>query len=161
MKRRSFEIAAAVILTSTLSLPSFSAQGTVEISAVLPKSCNFNGDLTASILMNSSIQQVGSLSLTCNYTGTIQVQMMTDDGTVLKSPDEPGAEALYRIRWTNPSPEAIPWFSSGTGTTFGAYTSSTGPNYNVARSSTVEVQVLDPSSIGGTYTDTVVFMVSP
>jgi hypothetical protein len=153
----------AIVLMTTLIAGSNAADTQTELTAFLPPSCQFAGNLSASIPATPfAIQTVGNLDLVCNYVGTVNIRMLTDDGTVLKVPGEPGAEAGYRIRWLNPVPSGTaPWNSAGSAATFGPWVGLTSPTHNATQSSAVQVQILDPMTIGGTYTDTVTFTVSP
>ncbi len=132
----------------------------INIQADEPQSCAFTGSLVGTVPPTPFVNHtVGNLGFSCNYVGAVSIGMETDDGTVLKVPGEPGSDILYQIRWL--VPPNMPWNSSGTHAVFGPWLGNTQGAPNEVRSEAVQVRFFDPFVVAGTYTDTVIFTISP
>jgi hypothetical protein len=154
--KKTISLSAVLLATMVSSLMA----DDVLLTAELDKACTFTGSLTGSVPpVPFVIHTVGNLGFSCNYAGTVMIGMETADGTVLKVPGEPLSGALYQIKWL--VPPNMPWNSSGTHAVFGPWLGDTLPTPNEVRSEPVKVQILEPMTIGGTYTDTVTFTVTP
>jgi hypothetical protein len=135
----------------------------VELTSTLDQACTFTGDLTGEVPpVPNVIHDVGFLGFSCNYAGTVNIGMTTADGTILQVPGEPESGVQYQIRWVVPpiNPNLL-WNSSVAAATFGPWTGNTAATPNEVSSHVVQVRFFDPMTVGGDYTDTVTFTISP
>lgn len=148
------------LIVASASAVSMALANDTVVHAELPKACQMSGSLTGSIPPVPGIYTLGNLGFSCNYGGNVSIGMTSANGTVLRNLGEPSAPGLlYLIKWE--VPPNMPWQSSSTSESFGPWIGFTGPTPNQVRSEAVKVWLLETATIGGTYSDTVTFTVSP
>jgi hypothetical protein len=144
--------------------PIAGAANEVSLSSTNDKACEFTGSLVGDVgTLANVVYDVGQLGFSCNYTGTVNIGMTTDDGTILEVEGEPDSGVLYQIRWLVPptgNPNLL-WNSALGVATFGPWVRNTGASPNAIVSALVQVRLLDPLTVAGNYTDTVTFTVAP
>lgn len=139
--------AAPAMAATTIDIP---------LSGTLPKACDIsaflNGPFDALNLTSTAVQGAESLSVNCNYGGSASVTFTSANAGALKS----GANSVPYNLVVSGSP-----FSAGvslaTPQTWTGFPASA--NSNQTRS--LSVQLTNPASVAGTYTDTITAAVTP
>lgn len=148
-------------LLSALAMSAWATE--VELISTLDKACTFTGNLVGNVPpVPNVIHDVGNLGFSCNYAGSVNIGMATATGTILRVPGEPDSGVQYQVRWvvppTNPN---LLWNTSVAAASFGPWAGNTAAVPNEVSSHVVQVRFFDPMTIGGNYTDTVTFTISP
>jgi len=137
------------------------AAGPLTLQSSLTRACAFTGNVVGNVGNQALVTyNVGTLGFSCNFaTGADpQISMVTTHGTILSVPGEPNSDVPYSIRWTVLSNLFSSLAFAGT---VGPVSVVKAPVPNQVRNGTVDVRLLDNMVVGGNYTDTVTFTVTP
>lgn len=167
--RLKLEGAMKLRLVLALSLLLLSPQGalaipssTTLVTADVSKSCEFSTELDPieTIGNTPGTYTIGDLGYTCNFQGSgATVTISSTGGTELVNPADTGGGVQYRVRW-GLSP-FVSLTAAGPGVAeIEAGVIPPGPPRTEVKGA-VSIQYSSPLTVAGTYTDTIVFTISP
>lgn len=157
-----------VALFAAVGLATAAGNQSVGVNASVTANCTFTTLLSPVEIISPPFvpgeHNLGTLGYTCNFGHFLQFPSLTigaSGGTLLVNGTD-GHTVQYELKWTVPIAGGPMGFQTAASTTtFGPFSGQQGPIPNVEQTGSVIVKLQGDLTHAGTYTDTLVFSVSP